>query len=751
MASAAEPPRERPSRGVDPALFSQLQSRTGTAAGLSRGQPRSTAATSTGPLTSAAEPPSSRRSRDADLALFATTRHPSGAAGINDRDSDPDAHSLDHALQTAPSSGRNPGRPRQLTDVDLLEPTMGNRRDPRRPALPTGPNPDDPVENAATWMVDGNYDSILRGNPPAVPAGGDPLTAGKSFMCAAASILLAQHAELIAPYNKSPYSGSAGGNTSLAVAWFKGLHAALLAALGHGRSFVPETFLLHNLAGRNPEPVLFAACYAALATAATAAMSGRPFSGGDRDSSSRPVGRGPTVHMTDDEKGIIVAQHVKALPPGMQDLAPIISATVDRVSVEQGEQPLDKSLSYLRACGGKIAAVTAPMNTLVDRDGVLVLGEQKFNASQHLCLQQQAIRLAMYTKTAAGTMNLDDPKTCKLLQALTSRDFLNTAVFGLSRFIPSSFHPSPSVAATFGEAENGILLGQHNKQFGLDATKAYWALGVALTVLLIADLPTLDIGFQVAVQWFIDSGHVNEAKEVPFWWVAKVLGKTFQRAQSLRRMASSHGYDVDPISRTMMYSYTDSDDIRDDKRKIEAYDSQRLEMEMWTIERRMHQSSAGSRSTTGRNSKNVSWEPDATSTDKTPTRGKTTGSTSTGKKEKRSTKAAASTRGGGSGSNSGNGQDSTRPPAQKKTKRSGSSTAADRVRRISLPKWIRTYGTRTVDGEDVKICFFEWNKEAGCSKTNCTMSHNHSPADYGNKRFHALTSSQQDMIVAGCE
>jgi hypothetical protein len=82
---------------------------------------------------------------------------------------------------------------------------------------------------------------------------------------------------------------------------------------------------------------------------------------------------------------------------------------------------------------------------------------------------------------------------------------------------------------------------------------------------------------------------------------------------------------------------------------------------------------------------------------------------------------------------------------------SSSATAADRARQLKVPAWNKKYGTRTVNGEDVKICFYEWNKEAGCTKPNCAMSHDHSPTDYGNKRFHALSVGVQNKIVTACE
>ena len=649
-----------------------------------------------------------------------------------EHDPDPDAHEIDH-LQSGAATDRRSHQPpddRWRTGSQAL----------RQPFNGGGPAPDNPAPNAAPWMVHGNYAVILHRNPPRVPAnGGNPLTAGRTFMCAAANVLLTEYGDLVRPYDNSPYGGLAGSTDALAVAWFGKLHSTLLDELGNGRSFTPDAFLLQNLATRDPDPVLFAACFAALTTAAIAASSGRPFRTGDRGAFPRPAGRGPTVHLSSDEKTTLKLQHLQALPAGMSTLGKYVEMTIDRVSAEPGEHILDKSLSYLRSCAGKLATVGSSENALITHEGVLTLGEKKLNATQHITFQQAALREAPYTLAAAGSMNLDDPKTCKLLQALTNRDFQNTATFGLSRFIPASFNPKREQASVFGEAENGILSGQPNTQFGLDARQAYWALEVALTVLLIADLPTLDIGFQTALQWFIYRSPFNQAMSVPFWWVAQVLGKTFQHSQSLRRMATGGGFGVEPVAKTMLYSYTDSHQILAEKAKIEAYDNNKMDLELWSMQARMHKDGTSDR---GRQDKPANATRDG---------GKRGGSKTT-KDTATKDRSAGSTRGGGKGASSATARDTSTAPAQKKVKFSSSSaTATDRVRKLKFTAWNQKYGTRNVNGDEVKICFFEWNKEAGCTKSNCPMSHDHSPTDYNNKRFHALPVGAQNKIVTACE
>jgi hypothetical protein len=68
---------------------------------------------------------------------------------------------------------------------------------------------------------------------------------------------------------------------------------------------------------------------------------------------------------------------------------------------------------------------------------------------------------------------------------------------------------------------------------------------------------------------------------------------------------------------------------------------------------------------------------------------------------------------------------------------------------MDIPAWRTKYGSKTVGGKDVSLCWYHLHKRVGCvlpDGKECFHSHDHFPDDYGGKVFGDLTQAEQERI-----
>ena len=85
-------------------------------------------------------------------------------------------------------------------------------------------------------------------------------------------------------------------------------------------------------------------------------------------------------------------------------------------------------------------------------------------------------------------------------------------------------------------------------------------------------------------------------------------------------------------------------------------------------------------------------------------------------------------------------QDKAKPPAIKQILQTKGTT------------WQNTFGTRTVKGKKVKLCWFRCNHPTGCNQGNsCKQSHLAFPKAYKNAPLAKLPAATQWTVIASCK
>jgi hypothetical protein len=101
-------------------------------------------------------------------------------------------------------------------------------------------------------------------------------------------------------------------------------------------------------------------------------------------------------------------------------------------------------------------------------------------------------------------------------------------------------------------------------------------------------------------------------------------------------------------------------------------------------------------------------------------------------------------------SDSGSDDGLTAAPKKRAPKKSGAGKTTNHLtNRMSIPTWRTKYGTKTVNGKEVTLCWYHLHKKVGCvlpDGKECFHSHDHFPDDYGGKAFGDLSQAEQERI-----
>ena len=101
-------------------------------------------------------------------------------------------------------------------------------------------------------------------------------------------------------------------------------------------------------------------------------------------------------------------------------------------------------------------------------------------------------------------------------------------------------------------------------------------------------------------------------------------------------------------------------------------------------------------------------------------------------------------------SDSGSDDGTSSAPTKRSQKKSGAGKTTNQLtNRMHIPTWRTKYGSKTVGGKEVSLCWYHLHKKDGCvlpDGKECFHSHDHFPDDYGGKVFGELSQAEQERI-----
>ena len=511
-----------------------------------------------------------------------------------------------------------------------------------------------------------------------------------------------------------------------------------------------STTVRSNLAGaamEPPDPIFLATFIAQIVAAggptnASGTRGRQPHQTGVQHKYPEPS-RPPTLMLPAETRESIINQ--ASLIAGRGITRTTIENAARALEGHAGATPRDKQIAGCRGLNrGKIKESTS--SELIS-DAVHT-ATQTLNG--HLAISVESIMSADITKGNAMYLNLQSEVMQRCLHALATRKFTSKD-FRLAAFVPR-IPGAPTLReldAAFGEANRCVLDGTVSKVKTEDHDRRFYpSLRSAVTIMMTADLPSFDFGFNERLSLMIRDLSTWEENGMPLSQATRLLAKVLLNAQ-LRR-----GLDIGsnpPASDGTLLSYRDTAELQEARRKASIVTRETMDDEqtrwLYQFQRAM---ANGEITLPVAASPRPNGSKDIKERGRTATRQHTTPQRpppppATPRDDQRTNDRRQPSVG-----SQRNDRRSRSQETQKEQK--GHNDSKEGRPDFSMAQWKARYGKHTTpDGKQIQLCYFHANASRGCrhSADKCAHSHTY-PEEYKGRNFTALSPETQAEVTAAC-
>ena len=554
------------------------------------------------------------------------------------------------------------------------------------------------------------------------------------------------------------------GRNGAAEAFLDKLWATLVSRLTSGAT---ATFFLQYaldiLAGATtepPQPDLVAGIFQQLHAAGTKVQGKLPF-GNNQGPAATSHGVRSVVQLPEAERQERVDAQRRVVASGTPDS--VLDMVATAISGSTGISFSDKHASYVKSCCQSLSSSKALQAFGESADGTGIVIKTTDNTSSfHVSMQIQCIFSCLDTRGNAPYLktNLDEVKST--YQAVTGRQFSSTK-FKFLNLLPTVTRPSDAaLLKALKEVNDGMLDGSYDvyQSQAQDAIIYPW-LRMGLVTMAVIESPNFDAGFISMLRTFCDGILRWSVAGAPLSSVVKAVAKFMMQAETEANQRTALA--GRSATATADGSFRASTDLLVDIAQLDSYTrgqavSANLLFRRQCEEFGLHVPGSKTVSSRGSSDDNIQKIVDRAVAAATKRKRDSGGGGGGGGDAAAGPKSGT---GNAVGTHTSLRQCLMIPTAEATTelvllrrsgaqKKSGAGKTTNQLtNRMHIPTWRTKYGSKTVGGKEVSLCWYHLHKKDGCvlpDGKECFHSHDHFPDDYGGKVFGELSQAEQERI-----
>ena len=534
-------------------------------------------------------------------------------------------------------------------------------------------------------------------------------------------------------------------------------------------------YALDILAGATsepPQPDLVAGLFQQLHAAGTRTQDKLPC-GSDQVPTAMGYGVKSVALLPESARRELVDAQRRVVSDGTPDS--VLDMVASAISGSAGITLSDKHASYIKSCCQSLSSNKALQAFGESSDGTGIVIKTTDNTSTfHVSMQIQCVFACADTRGNAPCLktNLDEVKsTC---QAITGRQFSSTK-FKFLNLLPNVTRPADAVLLkALKEVNDGMLDGSYDAyQSQAQDTVVYPWLRMGLVTMAVTESPNFDAGFISMLRTISDGILRWSVSGAPLSSVVKIVAKFMMQAENEANQRTALAGRTSAA--TTSGGFRPSNDILVDLAQLDSFTRGQAVSANLLFRRQCEEfgvtvpgaKPASSRGNPGSTADSIQKAVDRAVSAATKRRrdnnggggggggGKGQGGGKGNKRQRKRGGKATQQANAQDDSDSGSDDEFKRrgtgtAPQDKSQKKSGAGKSTNQLRnRMNINEWKTKYGSKTVNGKEVMLCWFHLHKDKGCvlpDGKECFHSHDHFPDDYGGKVFADLSQAEQERI-----